>query len=392
MSKYSTVFQVISTAVFFFLSLYLYQCSSFSELMAPIEGYSLTDVKKSNLTPESYTALFWMQRSSTVSYINLYNTDEETSGFETLDSTFAEEGNVVVPFRAMYLSIFGKVLEPLNETYSVWMGYYVGKISERDESYLRRSSVVVISFSGMFACLVCWKLVHTVSELIVNCVKQRESLVAERNRLLKGFTAEQIQSTINVTSISTAFVVLFLVVVPLFVLEVTSLNPVCCSSALVGLSVIFLVRGEADIARSKEEVNEFKTDKPIVIQGKLHFFPLKKAPSLTPFCLSAVIGVVAVLLDAGQFTNVLAVLAWIVTACVRRGNRRVLVKMVSGKDGPKNVGFSFYSDTMMMLTGMCCISAVIFGVLFCCTAPFWYGKQSWPVFAALFFQEGTPRK
>ncbi|KAG5506877.1 hypothetical protein JIQ42_07593 [Leishmania sp. Namibia] len=392
--------------------------------------------------PEESLSLFWMRRAMTQPYRSWYLHDSETYRgvplIMRLPKGVVAEGQILYPFHVLHLYACGVWLQWVRPDLAMklFTPHEQPRLTRTDAIQLRSalawvSAGCVVLVGGPAV----WCLVGTLSRLLHHAVCERER--ASRRHLpadvcvavaasgvgapTPGKAAEASAEASNEKTVDTgteaagatkpeasgvaiflgSVTVLFTGVLPLFVMEMCTMQPWCLCGSLLVWAVFCVLKDELQLHAGEEQSTDaaFDLATPVVVEGDIEFFAMKREPSVCPLiALSLTCTVMSLTMPSCLFAALLFFL-WGLTACWQRRHRRVLVKLKLPKkttdpsvdgSGCVRIGYSCYSDTLWMNRCFGCSTLFAVCLMLGVTTPWWLHQQPVLTFMDLFASPPKP--
>ncbi|KAG5485748.1 hypothetical protein LSCM1_07159 [Leishmania martiniquensis] len=402
----------------------------------------LQDWTAQDALPEELLSLFWMRRAVTQPYSSWYLHNSETyRGVPMsmrLPKVVVAEGQLLYPFHVLYLYACGVWLRWVRPDLAVKL------FTPHEQPRLKHAEAVQLRSTLAWPCVGCvvlvggpavWCFVGTLSRMLRHAVRERErasriywpadvcaavaasgggapvseNAAAASTKACKekafGIATELAGVTTLETSDAAIFLgslsILFTGIVPLFVMEMCTMQPWCLCGSLLVWAVFCVLKDELQLHAAEEHMTDaaFDLSTPVVVERGLEFFALKRQPSLCPLiALSVIVTVMSLTMPSCLFARLLFFL-WSLSACWQRSHRRVLVKLqlpkrtadtsaISNKS--VRIGYSCYSDTLWMARCLCCSTIFAACLVLAVTTPWWLHQQPLVAFMNLFARPPKP--
>lgn len=396
-------------------------------------------------TPEELLSLYWMRRTTMLPYRSWYlhgtHAYSSVPPAQRLPPPVIAEGQVVYPVHALYLYVCGAWLRLTRPELANSV------MSTRAQPLLTHAEAVELRQAFAWVSVACvlvvgvpglWCLISSIAHLLRRAVSEREraarlqlpadvcesvSASAMGPTLAAGTAAAASAGAITpeapegrdvgpsgaarellnflrreTTEVATflgALIVVILSVLPPLAMELSTLQPWCLCGSLLVWCVHLVLQNELQLHPGASLATDaaFDLTTPLVVEGAVEFFGLKRKPSLRPLvALSMLLAVMALTMTPCLYV-VPVLLVWTLSACWQHGYLRVLVRVKvpqgardpsADRDGYSRVGYSCYRDRLHMYS--CFGNSTVLGVLLvlAVTTPFWLYQQPAMAFMDLF--------
>ncbi|KPA74778.1 hypothetical protein ABB37_09064 [Leptomonas pyrrhocoris] len=395
-------------------------------------------------SPDVHLALYWLRRSLTQPYRGWYLHD--AASYDTvgvagrLPPSVVEQGRVLLPLHVLYLRLSGewlrwtqpdlvrRLLPNSDDGNGLADGRYADALRVQQAiATVAAGCVVLIGAPGS------WCFMRAVSQLLTRAARERVRVArmqlpasassspsssssppatedAEGARGVKGkVKAAPIQveeedatppSVHDAAVFFGALVIVGAGLLPLLLLEVCTLQPWCLVGSLVIWAVYAVLRDELQLHPRESDMSDdpFDLASPVMQEGAVVVYPLKRQPSVVPLASYVVIATFTSLSLTSCLYITPLLFLWALTSCWQHGSRRVLVKVkASAADtasttavtsdrsgGYVRVGYSSYTDKSHMNACFCCASMSSVLTVLLLTTPWWWRQQPLLAFMDLF--------
>jgi hypothetical protein len=382
-------------------------------------------------TPDVHVALYWVRRTLVLPYHTwyLHHTDAyPTVPLEVrLPDAVVRQGHILFPLHVFYLRFCGQWLH--------WTHPQLAHKLLSDDSTqggelavangLREAmAMVAAAFVVLVGAPGSWCLARVLTQLLTRAVQERERVAraqlpaatGETRRAASAAEADQAAdaalgsargappSDVRAAACFLGALLIVLVgLLPLLVVEVSTLQPWCLVGSLLVWAVYAVLQDELQRHVSEAETTDdaFNLTTPLIEEDAVVFFALKKQPGLKPLVSYAVLATLMSLTLPSCLYLTLVLFLWTLTSCWQHGYKRVLVKVksaatrggttaVADSKDLLRVGYSCYADKLYMNLCFCYASLPSVLTLLAITTPWWWCQQPLLSFIDLFASPPLP--
>ncbi|KPI90657.1 hypothetical protein ABL78_0253 [Leptomonas seymouri] len=397
-----------------------------------------------------HVSLYWMRRSLTQPYRTWYLHDSEsysTVGLEgRLPHSVVEQGHILLPLHVFYLRLCGQWLRWAQPDLAHTLLTDDDGLMEGRHADARIPHLAIATFAAGCVILVgapgSWLLMRALVRLLACAVHERERvarvLLPKEKYGTSLAAAAASSSTLPVATEDTeysddcrrnamatkmaaphsmhaaaallgALLIVVVGLLPLLVLEVCTWQPWCLAGSLLVWAVYAALKNELQLHVSEAEMSDdaFDLTSPIVENGAVMCYSLKRQPSLVPLVSSVAIATLMSLTHTSCLYITPLLYLWALTSIWQHGYKRVLVKVkdsaaggastaaaancaAAEADGYARVGYSCYLDKMHMNACACYASMCSVLGLLLIIAPWCWHQQPLLSFVDLFASPPLP--